>query len=113
MCDLFKENAREWDEMKVASMFSTTEARRICCIPLGAAGRRDRLAWRFTKDGVYTARSGYFDVLRSENEATGYWSKIWKLPVIPKVQYFIWRVMHGILPTCINLVSRFVDISPF
>lgn len=33
--------------------------------------------------------------------------------MIPKIQHFMWRIMHGILPTCINLVSRFVDVSPF
>lgn len=42
-----------------------------------------------------------------------WWMKVWKLDVIPKIQHFMWRVLHGILPSCINLVGRFVDVSPF
>lgn len=41
------------------------------------------------------------------------WKKIWDLNVISKVQHFMWKVVHGILPTCINLISHFVDVSQF
>lgn len=39
--------------------------------------------------------------------------KIWTLKVIQKIQHFMWNIMHGILPTCINLVGRFVDVPSF
>lgn len=39
----------EWDRPKVMSVFMEAEMDRICNIPLGAAVRKDMLAWRFTK----------------------------------------------------------------
>lgn len=73
------------------------------------------MAWIFTKDGVYTTKSGYFDFHRRNVGADDQrcWAKVWKLNGIPKIQYFMWRVLHGILPTCINLVRHFVDVGPF
>lgn len=76
------------------------------------------LAWRFTKSGVYTVRSAYVDVLRHELEVQlpfegpKAWDVIWGLEVIPKIQFFMWKLMHGILPSTINLISRFVDVDP-
>ncbi|KAL8531854.1 hypothetical protein ACS0TY_008453 [Phlomoides rotata] len=36
---------------------------------------------------------------------------MWALDVVPKIKYFLWRLLHGILPASINLVSRFVDVG--
>lgn len=31
--------------------------------------------------------------------------------IIPKIHHFLWKVLHAILPTCINFVGRFVDVD--
>lgn len=63
--ELFLEDRREWNLEKVAELFTEEEARRIYSIPLGLYARDNRLAWWFTRNGVYSANSGYFDVQRS------------------------------------------------
>lgn len=114
MCDLFREGGRSWDMMKLEGLFFEAEVARVCRIHLGVFSREDKLAWRFTKDGVHTARSGYFDVhgrhVGADDQRCSV--RVWKLNLIPKIQHFMWMVMHGILPTCI-LVIRFVDVAPF
>lgn len=35
------------------------------------------------------------------------------LRIIPKIQVFLWKTLHTIIPTKINLISRFVDVDPF
>lgn len=37
---------------------------------------------------------------------------MWSLNVTPKVKLFIWRLMHGILPSNLNLITRFVNVEP-
>lgn len=39
--------------------------------------------------------------------------KIWQLSVISKTKLFLYKVLHGIIHTKINLISRFVDVDPF
>lgn len=99
-------------------MFNGLDAERICSLSLGSTPRDDFLAWRFTKDGIYSAKSWYEDVLRRGVDGVGRivdvnWTRLWKLKVIPKIHQFLWRVMHGILPTCTNLIGRFFDIQLF
>nr|GMC60315.1 uncharacterized protein LOC109159815 [Ipomoea batatas] len=39
------------------------------------------------------------------------WSKLWKLPVPPKVKSFLWRCVRGIVPVKENLKSKHVWIG--
>lgn len=39
------------------------------------------------------------------------WKAIWKLPVIPKIRNFIWRLVKNILPTKANLHSKGILID--
>jgi hypothetical protein len=57
-------------------------------------------------------RAADLDVIGSSSAPTGersVWNKIWKLPVLPKVQNFIWKMVKNELPTNIgNCFSRHV-----
>lgn len=63
-------------------------------------------------------KSGYLE-LPSEHDASAgpgtgrviQWHKIWELRVIPKIHFSLWKFLHDILPSNINLVSRFVDVN--
>ncbi|KAL8479509.1 hypothetical protein ACS0TY_026418 [Phlomoides rotata] len=73
---------------------------------------------RYTKNGVYTVRSGYTDGMMAEvdvgdvNIDAYRWSTVWELDTIPKIRMFVWRLLHGILPTALNLTCRFIDVDP-
>ncbi|KAL8513639.1 hypothetical protein ACS0TY_012939 [Phlomoides rotata] len=43
---------------------------------------------------------------------TPVWKRIWDLDVIPKIKLFMWRLLHEIIPTSLNLTCRFVDVDP-
>lgn len=34
------------------------------------------------------------------------------MDITPKVRLLLWRILHGIVPTCLNLISRFVNVPP-
>lgn len=90
----------------------------IRTIPVSPTYRRDVLLWRFTKNGLFSARLGYFDASESEiSVVTGtgditHQHKNWTLRV-PKIRVFLWKILHAIIPTKINLISMFVDVDPF
>lgn len=58
--------SREWNMAKLNELFEEQEVRQICYMPSGINGRKDFLAWKFTKDGIYSTRSGYVDILRPQ-----------------------------------------------
>lgn len=40
------------------------------------------------------------------------WTWVWKLGVTPRIKFFLWKLLHDILPTKNNLVGRYVDVDP-
>lgn len=78
------------------------------------------MTWKHEKHGIYTTKSGYAELMRAgqprtegEDESdTWQWRWCWKLGVLPKVRLFIWRVLCGIVPTKLNLITRYVDVEP-
>ncbi|KAL8473874.1 hypothetical protein ACS0TY_030653 [Phlomoides rotata] len=102
VCDLMEDGSATWNNAYIDTIFTSAEAERIKNIPLCGSGRSDAMSWKFTKNGMYTAKSGYMDVA----------TKIWGLEAVPRVRYFAWKLVHGILPSNINLIGRFVDVDP-
>jgi hypothetical protein len=48
-----------WDEQLLNEIFFSVDVGRILQIPVNSQGFDDFIAWRFTKHGRYTVRSGY------------------------------------------------------
>ncbi|KAF7832068.1 reverse transcriptase [Senna tora] len=41
----------------------------------------------------------------------GFWKRLWKLPIMPKYKSFIWRVCLDILPSCVALNERGMEVD--
>ena len=39
------------------------------------------------------------------------WSLIWSSKVAPKIKYFIWKLVHGFIPTKVNLQEKTIPID--
>lgn len=82
-----------WNLELIYSSFWTHEAAAICSIPLPLNPAPDRLCWHFTKNGVYSVKSGYHMVVDSRSTALGIvgsstsstddliWKTLWHLKV--------------------------------
>ena len=92
----------------------------ILSIPLRQSVGQDWTAWAKEKSGIYSVRSAYRalvcknqeeEVLRhdvvpsSSGNDSELWKRLWKLPVVPNVRVFWWRVLRGILP-CYGTLSQ-------
>jgi hypothetical protein len=116
--------SNDWNEPLIREIFFAPDVDSILSIPLRSTGGDDWLAWSKEKSRIYTVRSAYKSLMEarqleearnnnghvvssSEND-TDLWRRLWKLPVVPKVRVFWWRVHRGILPDYRTLSHRHI-----
>lgn len=93
-------------------------------IYLNGTDKEDKRFWIFDKKGVYTVKTGYWNLYKSNHlkedlnnpsssdNISSVWSSIWVLRVPPKVKTFIWKAMHDIIPVEANLFRHHIPINP-
>ena len=60
----------------------------------------------YNKKGEYTVKSGYRMYAIQKQESTETMAENRKLDVPRKIQLFMWRIMHGIIPVRVALANR-------
>ncbi|XP_050104673.1 uncharacterized protein LOC126584279 [Malus sylvestris] len=124
--DLITIDAR-WDRPLVERCFRLEEASVILCMPLSQHGCPDRLIWHYTRNGLYSVKSGYLVAQQmetngelrrksggqssTEDEKDSTWADLWRLEVPPKLCHFIWRGCRNILAVRNNLRRRGIRIN--
>ncbi|CAL8094550.1 unnamed protein product [Prunus armeniaca] len=124
--DLIDPVLRQWDVHTVCRLFNE-EADSILAMALSRFGCSDRLMWHFTKDGLYTVKSGYrVAVELDSNGLLGrrgdggtsvdrggrrLWKSIWELNVAGKIRHFIWRCCRNYLAVRCNLRQRGMQVD--
>ncbi|OMO90030.1 hypothetical protein COLO4_19432 [Corchorus olitorius] len=78
----------------------------------------DKIIWNYSDVGMYSVKSGYFvarKLLGRDNPLIDtrppIWRMIWQAEVQPKVKFFIWRLVWGIIPGKQILKNRGIDIE--
>jgi hypothetical protein len=100
-----------WDEDLLQDIFNPMDVERILQIPINNYGFDDFIAWKGTRHGRYTVKSGYYIqwkhqfvpragqlALPGGSAQNHVWSILWKLQVPSKVKIFILMALHGIIP---------------
>lgn len=80
-------------------------------IPLSSIPMADKLVWPYSLTGVYTVKSRYQFLCRSQSfednnhqpVETNLWKKVWDLQVQPKVRNLFWRAIKDSIPSKVNL----------
>lgn len=77
------------------------------------------ISWSGEKNDIYSTKLGYIEWMRACGKAYiepiiegRRWRWVWGMDITPEVKVFMWRVMKGILPTTLNLITRFVNVEP-
>lgn len=120
--DLRLPNSSSWDIQKVFDTFTNEDAARIIKIKL-SPDKQDIDVWGFTKDGIYTTKSGYrmLSVIHNSKSPSAQplppvekqlWKSIWKLKTAPKIQHFLWRALSGALAVGEHLQFRGINVDP-
>ena len=76
----------------------------------------DKVIWKFNSKGHYTVKSAYRYAMESlvnneEYRILGDWMRMWKMRIPQKCKVFLWRVLRGVLPTCMRQQDRGVPCS--
>ncbi|XP_037480834.1 uncharacterized protein LOC119358354 [Triticum dicoccoides] len=119
---LISSNGSTWKEDTVRELFDRDIAERILKIPLSSEGCSDFASWPYTKNGIYTVRSGYnlvrtnqFWINRSsvgsgsssnQDVMQKLWKNLWRIQCPDKMKIVLWRIAHNCLPTGDQLHKR-------
>ncbi|XP_058783591.1 uncharacterized protein LOC131658300 [Vicia villosa] len=104
-----------WNRDRVLQCFDQAEAKQVLSIPLSLRSSTDSLIWHREVNGNFPVKSAYHLCKRmkaakkassSNQQSENFWKKIWKVPVLPRVQNFIWRLSKDIIPTKTNLQKK-------
>lgn len=71
VADLLNGEGDGWNHVKVDEMFTPDDAQDIKQILVGGNTVDDFMAWNYTKDGVYTVRSGYHLLMNLRKARSG------------------------------------------
>ncbi|XP_010436807.1 PREDICTED: uncharacterized protein LOC104720624 [Camelina sativa] len=124
--NLFLPDSKEWNLPLIRQTLPYYEE---CITQLrpNKQGGPDSWAWLPTPDGVYTAKSGYHEALRSkttrmdktpssetvEPVETFLWKKeIWNIKCSPKTKLLLWKAAQKAIPVGSNLQLRQLDSDP-
>ncbi|CAN1192859.1 hypothetical protein LINPERHAP2_LOCUS41742 [Linum perenne] len=109
-----------WDGLLLNQVFAPVDVSLINSISLPLEELSNQFVWQFSDSGAYTVHSGYELVHHNPPRMPVYgpispmdaraWNSIWTYPVTPKLQFFIWKCVLGILPTRVALSTRIKDI---
>ncbi|KAJ6819225.1 uncharacterized protein M6B38_403445 [Iris pallida] len=96
---------RTWNFSLIHSIFSPMEAAAISSIPLREGDGNDVLIWTKTRNGNFPPKYLYEDLRRQEPGSSSntmdknIWCNLWhKKAISPRIQTFIWRLLHKALP---------------
>ncbi|XP_074277325.1 uncharacterized protein LOC141600966 [Silene latifolia] len=102
----------EWNELSIRALIREEYAARILAIRVRDMNIADVLFWPFTKDGVYTVKSGYGLIFEEymnrkgttrdktrigERERTFCQKQLWTLPVPNSWKILVWRIITNTL----------------
>ena len=98
-----------WKVAEIDSLFLLEEAAIIKVIPLSLFDRNDLPIWPYTRDGVFSIKSGYRLLMEQDepelfDTANGgvnsnVWKAIWHMRVPNRVKSLVWRAGTNSLPT--------------
>ncbi|CAG7906352.1 unnamed protein product, partial [Brassica rapa] len=119
--DLLLPNSSAWDAALVRRTFTDHDAEIILRLKPNRM-QEDGYKWGFTKDGIYTSRSGYrfVDSLPEEDGSIStslpplekyLWKSLWKIRAPPKIKHFLWKALSGALAVMERLRSRGIQVD--
>ncbi|KAM6547817.1 hypothetical protein CsatB_019493 [Cannabis sativa] len=113
---LFSLEARAWDPEVVEDLFNNRDANLILGLPLSLNSGSDFWSWSGDRSGLFSVKTAYVMLQKNKPQLTssdnsGFWRKLWQLKIPPKVKNLLWRAITDCLPTCLQLVTKHVNIS--
>ncbi|CAN1162748.1 Uncharacterized mitochondrial protein AtMg00310 [Linum perenne] len=111
-----------WNLPLLQLHFSESLVKSILGLPLPLTPYPDTIVWHYSWTGHYSTSSSFDLAYRRKKPSKPrnhcvdtqddvLWLSSWEIPVQPKLQFFLWRLLHRILPTLECLASRGMELN--
>ena len=115
--DLFIPRTQEWVIELLQELFCPRDVQAIAQTSTSTTKGGDHLIWHFTKNGMYSIKSGYRLSLSGTDQHVSSgnrrnWLTIWNLKLPPHVKIFLWRACLGCFPVLATLQGRGIQLKP-
>ena len=100
-----------WDWGKISMVLPANVCREIQAMPRACiVNNEDKLIWAASPNGDFNLNSAY-SIANKEGQLcfNGKW--IWKIPVLPRIQFFLWMCCHNSLATRERLATRGIQVN--
>ncbi|KAF8390026.1 hypothetical protein HHK36_024547 [Tetracentron sinense] len=116
---------KQWDLARLNQVLSADEVKAICLIPLPRYQQEDQVLWHHSPSGTFSVRSAYHHLINlhpmgkarcpsssSSVLSADCWRLLWRLPIPPKLCWFLWRCLHNAVPVNTNIVRQRIPVDP-
>lgn len=108
--DILSRETKEWNRLRIEKLMPELTTH-ILAIRPSLLGAHDAYVWPLNKSGSYTVKSGYFassavnstSMTRLGLENWNWKKYFWNPPLLPKLKFFLWKVLHKAISTGDNL----------
>ncbi|XP_019175665.1 PREDICTED: uncharacterized protein LOC109170987 [Ipomoea nil] len=110
--DLILNDTHDYNVELLNSLFDNRDVELIMKIPV-SCNFEDHWCWKGDLRGLYFVSRGY-RLLSGEvagGNRNGAWQAIWRLKIPPNIRNFLWRYLHGVVPTLVGLPKRRVEVD--
>ena len=114
--DLMTGDPKTWNSEVLENYVDPEDIPLIQSLAISRGYQRDKYCWSYTKNGMYTVKSGYWvarnilnrEMVETQGEPsiTKLQAFAWKIQAPPKVRHFIWRTISRRLAVTSNLTHR-------
>ncbi|KAF8380356.1 hypothetical protein HHK36_027841 [Tetracentron sinense] len=113
-----------WDLPRLSQVLTIAEVQAIRQIPLSRHSHEDQLLRHHTSSRQFTVHSAYHHFImlnpfgRARASSSTFvmhpdgWRLLWRLPIPPKVTWFIWRCLHNAMAINANIARKRIPVDP-
>lgn len=118
--DLVNNQNGTWDTQRLTDLFGLSGCMAVLSTvkPPNSSDREDVLCFTLSTNGSYSCKKAYC-YLKNQNQQppipsqTRLWKGIWKKGnVVPRLRFFLWKVVHSALPLAAVLFKRMSKCNP-
>ncbi|KAK0587703.1 hypothetical protein LWI29_027305 [Acer saccharum] len=85
-----------WNIAQLAAVLPWNIVHRVVSIHAGGSySGPDRCIWGWAKDGEFSVKTAHEGQLEVESLTLWPWKFVWKLKIPPRIQHFLWVLLHG------------------
>ncbi|WOK97483.1 hypothetical protein Cni_G06191 [Canna indica] len=100
VCDLI--HNKYWNWPLIRQMFGEEPVNSISQMQLPIIDKKDKWIWALNKKGKLNCKGAYNFLKNESSEAIDNsfnWRLLWNLKILPKIKFFLWKLVQGRLPT--------------